>query len=286
VGRDSEFAALMAAVAGVGPAGRLLVIEGEPGIGKTRLADEFVRRLGPDARVLIGRCLSFGEGITYWPIAEAVRAVAGIADDTDVEDARRALLALVPDSSDRARIVDGLADILGLGSTQLAEGEAFWSVRRLLEELAGDATTVLLVEDVHWAEPTLLDLLDGLVDWMRDSPLLVVCTARPDIYERREGWGGRPGATTLSLRPLARADVDRLIENLINHPTLDDEAKQRIAAAAEGNPLFVNEMLRLGTWCSPASIPRDIRAVLEQRVGRLAARAVRMAGQHEPRCYA
>ena len=95
------------------------------------------------------------------------------------------------------------------------------------------------------AEPTLLDLLDGLVDWMRDSPLLVVCTARPDIFERREGWGGRPGATTLSLRPLARADVDRLIENLINHPTLDEDAKQRIAAAAEGNPLFVEQLLAM-----------------------------------------
>ena len=165
-----------------------------------------------------------------------MRAEAGIADDADAEAARRALLALLPDSNDRARIVDGLADILGIGHTQLAEGEAFWSVRRLLEELAGNATTVLLVEDVHWAEPTLLDLLDGLVDWMRDSPLLVVCTARPDIYERREGWGGRPGATTLSLRPLARADVDRLIENLINHPTLDDDAKQRIDGGGRGQP--------------------------------------------------
>ncbi len=247
VGRDAELSDLVRAFDQVRDERtcRLVTVSGEAGIGKTRLTDEFVRRLGLDARVLIGRCLSFGEGITYWPIAEAVRAEAGIADDADVEDARLALLALVPDSSDRDRIVDGLADILGIGHTQLAEGEAFWSVRRLLEELAEDATAVLVVEDVHWAEPTLLDLLDGLVDWMRDSPLLVVCTARPDIYERREGWGGRPGATTLSLRPLARADVDRLIENLINHPTLDDEAKQRIAAAAEGNPLFVEQLLAM-----------------------------------------
>jgi DNA-binding SARP family transcriptional activator len=287
VGRDAELSDLVRAFDQVRDerACRLVTVSGEAGIGKTRLADEFVRRLGLDARVLIGRCLSFGEGITYWPIAEAVRAEAGIADDADVEAARRALLALVPNSNDRVRIVDGLADILGIGHTQLAEGEAFWSVRRLLEELAGSATTVLLVEDVHWAEPTLLDLLDGLVDWMRDSPLLVVCTARPDIYERRAGWGGRPGATTLSLRPLARADVDRLIENLVNHPTLDDDAKQRIAAAAEGNPLFVEQLLAMmidegllrrdgATWSLVGDlggivIPTTVHALLAARLDRL-----------------
>ena len=287
VGRDAELSDLVRAFDLVRDerACRLVTVSGEAGIGKTRLADEFVRRLGLDARVLIGRCLSFGEGITYWPIAEAVRAEAGIADDADAEAARRALLELLPDSNDRDRIVDGLADILGIGHTQLAEGEAFWSVRRLLEELAGNATTVLLVEDVHWAEPTLLDLLDGLVDWMRDSPLLVVCTARPDIYERREGWGGRPGATTLSLRPLARADVDRLIENLINHPTLDDDAKQRIAAAAEGNPLFVEQLLAMmidegllrrdgTTWTlvgdlGGVALPTTVHALLAARLDRL-----------------
>jgi DNA-binding SARP family transcriptional activator/tetratricopeptide (TPR) repeat protein len=247
VGRDVELADLNRAFDQVRDerACRLVTLAGEAGIGKTRLTDEFVRRLGNDTRVLIGRCLSFGEGITYWPIAEAVRAEARIPDDATPDDAREALRTLVSGTGDEDRIVAGLADILGVGNAALAEGEAFWSVRRLLEELAAASPTVLVVEDVHWAEPTLLDLLDQLVDWMRDSPLLVVCTARPDIYERRGGWGGRPDATTLSLRPLARADVDRLIENLINHPTLDDEAKQRIAAAAEGNPLFVEQLLAM-----------------------------------------
>jgi len=247
VGRDAELADLVRAfdLVRVERACRLVTVAGEAGIGKTRLADEFVRTLGTDGRVLIGRCLSFGEGITYWPIAEAVRAEARIADDAGAEAARASLRMLVGGTDDAERIADGLADILGIGSTTLAEGEAFWSVRRLLEELAAERLTVLLVEDVHWAEPTLLDLLDGLVDWMREFPLLVVCTARPDLYDRRQGWGGRPGATTLSLRPLARADVDRLIENLINHPTLDDDAKQRIAAAAEGNPLFVEQLLAM-----------------------------------------
>jgi predicted ATPase/DNA-binding SARP family transcriptional activator len=287
VGRDAELADLHRAFdrARDERACRLVTVSGEAGIGKTRLADEFVRTLGAHGHVLIGRCLSFGEGITYWPIAEAIRAEASIADDADATAAREALRALVAGTGDGDRIADGLADILGVGSAMLAEGEAFWSVRRLFEELAADRPTVLLVEDVHWAEPTLLDLLDGLVDWLRGSPMLIVCTARPDIYERREGWGGRLGATTLSLRPLARADVDRLIENLVNHPTLDDEAKQRIAAAAEGNPLFVEQLLAMliddgflvrdgDTWSllgdlGSVALPTTVQALLAARLDRL-----------------
>src|SRR3954465_10788332 len=177
-------------------------------IGKTRLADEFVRRTAVDARVLIGRCLSYGEGITYWPIAEAIRAEAGIHDEDDADDVRHALLPLVPESPDRDRIVTGIADILGVGNTQLTEGEALWSVRRFFDGLASTATVVLVIEDVHWAEPTLLDLVHRLIDWMRDTPLLVVCTARPDIFERTTGWGARPEGTTLTLRPLSRAAAD------------------------------------------------------------------------------
>jgi DNA-binding SARP family transcriptional activator len=287
VGRDAELADLVRTFeqARDDRACLLVTVVGEAGIGKTRLADEFVRTLGEDGRVLIGRCLSFGEGITYWPIAEAVRAEARIVDDADADAAREALRALVAGAGDGDRIAEGLADILGVGSATLAEGEAFWSVRRLLEELAQERPTVLLVEDVHWAEPTLLDLLDGLVDWMREFPLLVVCTARPDIYDRRQGWGGRPGATTLSLRPLARADVDRLIENLINHPTLDDDAKHRIAAAAEGNPLFVEQLLAMliddglltrdgAAWSlvgdlGGVALPTTVHALLAARLDRL-----------------
>ncbi len=287
VGRDAELAQLRRAFEQVREdrACHLITVSGEAGIGKTRLTDEFIRMLGGDTRVLIGRCLSFGEGITYWPVAEAIRAASAVADDADVDEAREALRSLMPAAADRDRIVDGLTDILGVGNPSLAEGEAFWSVRRFLEELAVTATTVLLIEDVHWAEPTLLDLLDGLMDWMRDSPLLVVCTTRPDIYERRQGWGGRPGATTMSLRPLARADVDRLIENLVNHPTLDDEAKQRIAAAAEGNPLFVEQLLAMlidegllrrdgSVWSlvgdlGDVVLPTSVHALLAARLDRL-----------------
>jgi DNA-binding SARP family transcriptional activator len=289
VGRNDELADLIRAFDQVrdGRTCRLVTVVGEAGIGKTRLTDEFIRRIDRDPRVLIGHCLSFGEGITYWPIADAVRSAAHIADDEDADAARTALRALVGGAVDGDRITDGLADILGIGHATLAEGEVFWSVRRLFEELAASAPTVLVVEDVHWAEPTLLDLLDRLVDWLRDSPLLVLCTARPDLYERRDGWGGRPGATTVSLLPLARADVDRLIENLINHPTLDDDAKHRIAAAAEGNPLFVEQLLAMlidegllgqdgDRWSlvgdlGGVALPTTVQALLTARLDRLPA---------------
>src|SRR4051794_19903707 len=287
VGRDEELAELARAYAQVRDehACRLVTVSGEAGIGKTRLADEFVRRTAVDARVLIGRCLSYGEGITYWPIAEAIRAEAGIHDEDDADDVRHALLPLVPQSPDRDRIVDGVGDILGVGGARLTEGEALWSVRRFFDGLASTATVVLVIEDVHWAEPTLLDLVDRLIDWMRDTPLLVVCTARPDIFDRTTGWGARPEATTLTLRPLSRADVDRLIENLVRHPTPDADAKARIAAAAEGNPLFVEQLLATlmdegllredaGTWSlaadlSTVALPTSVHALLSARLDRL-----------------
>src|SRR3954470_1636313 len=287
VGRDEELAELARAYAQVRDehACRLVTVSGEAGIGKTRLADEFVRRTAVDARVLIGRCLSYGEGITYWPIAEAIRAAAGIHDEDDADDVRHALLPLVPESPDRDRIVTGISDILGVGNAQLTEGEALWSVRRFFDGLASTGAVVLLIEDVHWAEPTLLELVERLIDWTRDAPLCVVCTTRPDIFERATGWGARPEATVLALRPLSRVDVDRLIGNLVRDPTLDAGAEEHIAAGAEGNPLFVEQLLAMlmdegllhqdgGTWSiatdlSTVSLPTTVQALLNARLDRL-----------------
>ena len=131
---------------------------------------------------------------------------------------------------------------------------------------------VLIVEDIHWAEPTLLDLLETIADWLRDTPLLVVCTARAEIFERRPGWGGgRPDAAVLAVRPLSRADTDLLIQNLVRHPGLDTDAKERIAMAAEGNPLFVEQLLSMwidegylrqegDAWSLAADLTRGVAA--------------------------
>ncbi len=203
VGRASELAELERTFERVASerACRLVTVSGEAGIGKTRLVDEFARRVADSSLVLVGRCLSYGDAITYWPIAEVVRDVAGILDGDDASDARRKLLARLPATEDRERIVDALSQILGVADAPLTEGESSWSVRRFLEGMASEGTVVLIVEDIHWAEPTLLDLLETIADWLRDTPLLVVCTARVEIFERRPGW--EEGAPTRRSSPSA-----------------------------------------------------------------------------------
>ncbi len=290
VGRDDELGELMRTFERARDQGAcvLITVSGEAGIGKSRLVDEFARRVAADARVLVGRCLSYGDAITFWPIEEAVREAAAIHDDDDAATVRSELEALVPGVADRDRVVTAMAQILGVTDVALPEGESLWAIRRFLDGLAADGPVVLVIEDIHWAEPTLLDLLEGLVDWMRETPLLVVCTTRPDVFERRPGWGGgRADTAILALRPLSRADTDHLIENLVRHPGLDDEAKARIAEAAEGNPLFVEQLLSMliddgllrqedGAWTlaadlSDVSLPTSVQTLLNARLDRLPA---------------
>ena len=264
----------------------LLTIYGEAGIGKTRLVDEFVRRLTGPARIMEGRCLAYGDGITYWPIAEAVRAVAGVHDDDDVSAVRDKLATLLPADEARDRTIEGIAQILGVADATPAEGQTRWSIRKLLSALALEEPVVLVVEDVHWAEPTLLDLLESVADWMRDVAIFVVCTARPEILENRAGWGGgRPNASILALRPLPTDAVGTLIGNLVRHPRLDAEAKARIMEAAEGNPLFVEQLVSMlidegvleevnGSWSlatdlSRMRLPTSLRMLLTARLDRL-----------------
>ncbi len=179
-----------------------------------------------------------------------------------------------------------MSQILGVADAPVTEGESSWSVRRFLEGMAEDGPVVLIVEDIHWAEPTLLDLLESIADWLRETRLLVVCTSRPDIFERRPGWGGgRPDAAVLAVRPLSREDTDLLIQNLVRHPGLDDDAKDRIALAAEGNPLFVEQLLSMwidegflrqeaGAWSlaadhTTAPLPTSVQTLLTARLDRL-----------------
>jgi DNA-binding SARP family transcriptional activator len=271
VGRESELAELAQAFERVASerACRLVTVSGEAGIGKTRLVDEFARRVAGSSLVLVGRCLSYGDAITYWPIAEVVRDAAEIYDIDDASAVRRKLLARLPETEDRERIIEALSQILGVADVPLTEGESAWSVRRFLAGIAVEGPVVLIVEDIHWAEPTLLDLLETIADWLRDTPLLVVCTARREVFERRPGWGGgRPDAAVLAVRPLSREDTDLLIQNLVRHPGLDEDAKDRIARAAEGNPFFVEQLLSMwidqgflrqegGAWSLAADLTRE-----------------------------
>ncbi len=288
VGRKSELAELAQAFERVAGerACRLVTVSGEAGIGKTRLVDEFARRVAGPSLVLVGRCLSYGDAITYWPIAEVVRDAAKIHDVDDASAVRRKLLARLPETEDRERIIAALSQILGVADAPLTEGESSWSVRRFLEGIAADGPVVLIVEDIHWAEPTLLDLLETIADWLRDTPLLVVCTTRREIFERRPGWGGgRPDAAVLAVRPLSSEDTDLLIQNLVRHPGLDEDAKERITRAAEGNPLFVEQLLSMwidegflrqegGAWSlatdlTRAPMPTSVQKLLTARLDRL-----------------
>jgi class 3 adenylate cyclase/tetratricopeptide (TPR) repeat protein len=284
VGRDAELAQLEKAfgeVVGTPACGRVTVV-GEAGAGKSRLVAELVSELSGRAQVLFGRCLPYGEGITFWPIAEAIRAAAGISDGDSPEEARGRITALVKGSEDTGLVADRVSAVLGLSETGGDIHETFWAVRRVLETLARDTPLVLVAEDVHWAEPTLLDLIDYLVEFSADRSILILSTARPELRDTRPEW---VGGSAVILQPLSERDSEDLIGNLIGRAGFPADVRARIIDAAEGNPLFVEELLRMliddgllvrenGHWrpggdLSTLALPSSIHALLSARLDRL-----------------
>jgi predicted ATPase/class 3 adenylate cyclase len=288
VGRDSELSALREAFEAAAAEGvcRLATVIGEPGLGKSRLALEFLGWVEDRATVLRGRCLPYGEGITFWPVAEVVREAAGISQSEAPEEAAGKLKALVGEREEAAAIVGGLGSALGLLEASAPAEESFWAVRRLLETLAEERPVVAVFDDIHWGEPTFLDLLEYVAGWSGEASLLLLCMARPELLDQRPAWGTvAPGAVSLRLRPLTEDDSERLIENLLGPAPLDEPTRIRIRQAAEGNPLFVEEILRMlvdrellrrddGRWVatgdlSSLDIPPTINALLAARLEQL-----------------
>jgi len=291
VGRERPLRLLRETFEGVAAdrACALFTVLGVAGIGKTRLTREFLQDVGadgaPDPVVASGRCLPYGRGITFWPISEMLVGAAGIAD-TDaparvVERIRDALRG-APDAD---RVAAHLADLIGAGE-RVAEVEPAWAVRRLFESLASSGPLVAYFDDIHWAEPALLDVIEHVSDYSRDAPILLLCTARPEFFDLRPGWGGgKLRATAVSLEPLNERESEELMLNLLSHPALSPEIRQRIREAAEGNPLFVEEMLQMllddgsivekeGEWIatvdlSTIHVPPAISALLTARLDRL-----------------
>jgi class 3 adenylate cyclase/tetratricopeptide (TPR) repeat protein len=258
----------------------LLTVLGAAGVGKSRLVSEVAADLAERATVVSGRCLSYGEGITFWPIAEVVRHLAGVESARDIE-------RLVQDDPDAKLIAERVAGAIGLGKSGGGGEETFWAVRKVFEQHARARPLIVVFEDVHWGEPTFLDLVEHVADWARDAPMLLVCVGRPELLDHRPGWsGGKLNAMSILLEPLTEADSERLVENLL-HGSLADDARARITEAAEGNPLFVEEMLSMliddgllrqedERW-HPAvafaeiSVPPTIQALLAARLDRLEA---------------
>ena len=245
VGRERELEVLEDSIRrSAGDASAVLVtIVAPPGVGKSRLVDEFATRHRADAIALHGRCISYGDGITYWPVVEILTAAAGIAEEDGPDEVRAKLDTLVQGTKDAATVVDRLAGFLGLSSQSMAPEEIHWAVRRFFETLASDRPVIAVFEDVHWAEPALLDLVEHLVAWSTGAPVVVVCTARPELQEERPDWGAASSrATTLRLDPLGEDDVQHLVANLLGASDLPGEARA-VVAAAEGNPLFVEQLV-------------------------------------------
>jgi class 3 adenylate cyclase/tetratricopeptide (TPR) repeat protein len=257
---------------------QLFTLLGVAGVGKSRLAHEFLAGL-EDATVVHSRCLSYGEGITYWPVVGILKQLLGA-------EPRARLAELGADELAAEPILGVLGEAEAVGSTD----EIAWAVRKLLEAAAADQPLVVVIDDLHWGEPALLDLIEHIADLSRDASMLLLCMARPELLDRRPGWaGGKLNATTVLLEPLAAPETDLLIDNLLAGARMETELRARISEAAEGNPLFVEEMIALLRE-SPAGeviVPPTIQALLAARLDQLdaAERGVLECGSVEGRVF-
>jgi class 3 adenylate cyclase/tetratricopeptide (TPR) repeat protein len=254
VGRVREIGQLVASferVALLGAAERVTVL-GAPGIGKSRLARELLQRVGGEARVVVGRCLAYGEGITYWPLQEIVRTTAGMDRD-----------AIAATSGDEA-VAAWIAAAIGLGGVGGTKEETQWAARRYLEVLADERPLVVVLDDLHWAEQTFLDLVEYVSDFAT-APMLLLCTARADLLDARPAWNApRPNSHVIPLEPLPAEDAAALAREL------DDEARQRILEIAEGNPLFVEQLVAMQMEShGEIRVPPTLQALLAARVDSL-----------------
>ena len=271
VGRDFELELLENTLGRVirDKRAHLFTIYGEPGVGKSRLAREFLEGV-EDASILVGRSLPYGEGVTYWPLAEMVKVAAGIADDDPVQEALSKLRANCGD--------DAVADLLALAvgvlegiETERSQQEIAWAAREWAAELADARPLILVFEDVHWAEEPLLELIEHLAERVKDAPLMILCLARPELLDIRPSWGGgRLRAAATELEPLAPAESEELLDALLADRELSASERKTLLEKTEGNPLFVEETTRMllegGT---SKRIPDTLQAIIAARIDRL-----------------
>jgi class 3 adenylate cyclase/tetratricopeptide (TPR) repeat protein len=283
VGREEELTAIDRALHEVSETGsaRLITLIGDAGIGKSRLAREVIARTAASTRVVRGRCLAYGDGITFWPLREMVSEAAGIHFEDAPSDARAKLAALLPDADVAARI----AAAIGLSGAAFPMHEISWAARKFFESLAAAGLAVALIDDIHWAEQAFLDLIEHVQTSADKAPILLLCTARHDLLDKRPQWGEGDASLQLVLRPLSDAAAADVAANLLGSTGLAPDVVARIVTAAEGNPLYVEQILSMlveskalelrdGRWGRAddqreLGIPPTIKALLEARLGQL-----------------
>ena len=248
VGREAEMARLSEALreAGMHQGARLVAVIGDAGVGNSRLIREFATTAGAQSQVLRGRCLPYGDGITFWPFAEVIREAAAIeADDGPdlaIEKIRGLLAAPVPDA-DRNAVSDRVASMMGLSAAQFPLTELVWGIRRLLEAIAATQPLVMILDDIHSAEQTFLDVLDELVQTVEGGAILILCSARHELRERYADWARAHMGESISLVPLSGAETGDLVGELLGD--LDASVLTRISNASEGNPLYAEQIVSM-----------------------------------------
>jgi len=280
VGREAEMSELrdLFSATVAERACRMTTVVGDAGVGKSRLVTEFTAERTPEATVIQGRCLPYGEGITFWPLREAVRDAAGIDQNEASETAVLKLNELEPDQAVAAR----LASAIGLSQEPFPLAEIFWASRRFLEELAADRPVVLVMHDIHWASPTFLELIGNLIETVNGASVLLLCTSRPDLLETHPDWATDGANRRIVLQPLTEADAGRVVQGLLGEAGIPEEVQLRIAQGASGNPLFVEQLLSMliddgtlrqadGRWevvgdLSRLEVPPTIQALLAARI--------------------
>ncbi len=307
VGRDAELRELVAFSESLRSElfTGLAAIVGPPGIGKSRVLVELVQQLEESFDVHWGRCLSYGEGITYWPIAEIVKSAAGIlqSDDRETSSARldAFLSGLATEDRDELRtIASALSNLIGIPTTprgtyatsEISQGELHWGIRRTLQLLATEKPTAIVIEDLHWAEPTLLELISYLLADDPEVPLLVVGTARPELEQDTPTFLGREGRRrTVDLQTLAPETAAALLADLTGDPALvETPFAAAVIANAGGNPLFLEETVRMlreegllelerwrGDEMRDVPVPTSVQGLISSRLDRLEATEKQLA---------
>ena len=286
VGRIGELEILRATLgrSKVGRGPELITVLGPAGVGKSRLLQEFIRESGDEVIALRGRCLSYGDGGTFWPLAEVVRGAAGIREEDSLERALAKITSLIGRGGEH--ISDRIAAAIGLSAEQFPVQETFWATAQFLEKLAVRKPVIVVIEDVHWAEKTFLELIRHVIDSLR-SAVVIVCTARRELLDDHPEWAEETeNIRSMNLELLSEEESSLIVENLLGTSAFPAPVRARIMEASEGNPLFIEQMLSMlvddgilqrnedGEWILTSdlgsfSIPPSISALLTARLDRL-----------------